>query len=205
MTRAPSLTPLTLILVLALGSPADAEWHFTPMVGLTAFGNTSIVDTEEGTRRRHRQFGGSISWLSDGLFGLEGLVAWTPGLFESNDVSFPTDLALVSGSRSIVGMGNLVVTLPRRWTEYGLRPFVSGGFGVMHIAKTEETPIFSVDFNLPAFNIGVGAIGFFSQRTGARFDLRYHSTLGRPDKGPVAIGPVHLRYVTASIGLVLRR
>jgi hypothetical protein len=201
MTRAPALT---LILVLALASPTAAEWHFTPMVGLTAFGNTSLVDIEEGTRRKHRQFGGSVSWLSDGLLGLEGIIAWTPGLFENDDASFPSDLEIVTRSRSIVGMGNIVVTLPRRLTEYSLRPFVSGGFGVMHIMK-EDIGIFPVELNLPAFNIGAGAIGFFSQRTGVRFDVRYHSTLRRTEQGPVAIGPVHLRYVTASIGVVLRR
>lgn len=201
MTRA--LT-LTLILTLALAAPAAAEWHFTPMAGLTAFGNTSIVDIEEGTRRRHRQVGGSIAWLSRGLLGVEGLIAWTPGLFENNDVSFPMNQELVKSSRSIVGMGNIVLTLPRRWTEYGLRPFLSGGFGVMHIAK-EDIGIFPVKLNRPALNIGAGAIGFFSQRTGVRFDVRYHTTLGRSDQGPIALGPVHLGYMTASVGLVLRR
>jgi hypothetical protein len=207
MTRAATLG---FILLLALARPAAAEWHFTPMIGLTAFGDTSLVDLENATGKRHRQFGGSVSWLGGGLLGLEGLVSWTPGLFEGDDVSFtvnqdfPVNQEFVKSSRSIVGMGNIVLTLPRRWTEYGLRPFFSGGFGVMHVAK-EDIGIFPVELNLPAFNVGGGAVGFFSQRTGVRFDVRYHSTLRRTDQGPVAIGPVHVRYMTASIGLVFRR
>lgn len=196
--------PLALILTLAVASPAAAEWHFTPMIGVTAFGNTSIIDPEEGTGKRHRQFGGSVSWLGGGLLGIEAVLHWTPGFFENEDAGFLGNQEAIKSSRSIVGMGNVVLTLPRRWTEYGLRPFVSGGFGVMHVAK-EDIGIFPVALDLPAFNVGVGAIGFFSQRTGVRFDVRYHSTLGRTDQGPVALGPVHVRYVTASIGLVLRR
>ena len=201
MTRAPALT---FILILTLASPVAAEWHFTPMVGLTVFGNTTIFDPEQGTSKRHRQFGGSVSWLGGGLLGLETVLHWTPGLFENEDASVDPRVE-VKRSRSIVGMGNVVLTLPRRWTEYGLRPFISAGFGVMHVAK-EDTGLFAVELNEPAFNIGGGAIGFFSQRTGVRFDVRYHSTLKRSDEGPIAVGgPVHLRYMTASVGLVLRR
>ena len=206
MTRAPALT---LILILTLASPAAAEWHFTPMVGLTVFGNTTLFDPEQATGKRHRQFGGSVSWLGGGLLGLETVVHWTPGLFENEDfvnedASVPA-VGFVKSSRSIVAMGNVVLTLPRRWTEYALRPFISGGLGVMHVAK-EDIGVFPVELNQPAFNIGGGAIGFFSQRTGVRFDVRYHSTLTKSDEGPIAIGgPVHLRYMTASIGLVLRR
>lgn len=202
MTRAPALA---FILILAHAGPARAEWHFTPMVGLTAFGRTSIFDPEEGTSKTHRQFGGAVSWLGGGLLGVEAIVHWTPGLFENEDVSVLGNQELVRNNRSIVGMGNVVLTLPRRWTEYGLRPFVSGGFGVMHVAK-EDIGIFPVDFNLAAFNVGGGAIGFLSQRTGVRFDVRYHSTLRKTEQGPVAVGsPVHLGYMTASVGLVLRR
>ena len=195
---------LTSLLVISLAPPVSAEWQITPMIGLTMFGDTSLVDLKQATDKGHRQFGGAVSWLGAGLFGVEGLVQWTPGLFERNDVTFQTPQEFVQSSRSIVAMGNVVLTLPRRWTEYGLRPFFSGGFGVMHV-KNEDLGLFPFSLNLPAFNVGGGAIGFFSTRTGVRFDVRYHSTLRATDHGPIATGDVHLRYMTASIGLVLRR
>jgi hypothetical protein len=102
-------------------------------------------------------------------------------------------------------MGNIVVTTPRRWTEYSLRPFVSGGFGLIKVSKTETFGVFPFNSNIPAFNIGGGAIGFLSKRTGLRFDLRYYNSLARSDEGPVSVGPVHIRYMTASVGVVLRR
>lgn len=189
------------VLLFAPVRDAAAEWHFTPMVGLTMLGSTSLVDLELGTGKRHWNFGGAVTLLGPGIFGAEVLTAWTPGFFEQGD------LELVDSSRTVSLMFNVVVTTPRRWTEYSLRPFVSGGLGLMHVAKKEQdVGIFPVDLNLAGFNIGGGAIGFFSERTGLRFDLRYHSVLNPSDHGPIALETdVRLRYVTASVGVVFRR
>ena len=73
---------------------------------------------------------------------------------------------------------------------------VEGGAGSICSRSTE---------NLFGYNIGGGAIGFFSRSTGVRFDLRYYSTVHGSDHGPIAIGDVHLRYMTASVGVVIRR
>jgi hypothetical protein len=48
-------------------------------------------------------------------------------------------------------------------------------------------------------------VGFLTQRTGLRFDVRYHSTLRESDPEDIALGPIRMRYVTATIGLVFRR
>ena len=186
------------LLALTFPQPAAAEWHFTPMLGTTFFIKTSVVDLDAATDQIHRNLGGSITLLGSGIFGAEGLIVWTPGLFTG-------DKGLVKNSRVISVMGNVLVTTPRRWTEYSLRPFVSGGFGLVHVSNTDVAKVFPFDSNLPAFNIGGGAIGFLSKRTGIRFDLRYYSNLARSDEGPVAVGRVHIRYMTASVGLVLRR
>ena len=186
------------VLVVFFPQAATAEWHFTPMLGATFFGDTNIIDPDLATDKVHRNFGGAVGLLGGGIFGAEGVVVWTPGLFTG-------DLGLVRNSRSIAVMGNAVLTTPRRWTEYSLRPFVSGGFGVLTASKTEVADVFSTNRNFAAFNIGGGAVGFLSKRTGVRFDFRYYRSLSRSDQGPVAIDAFHLRYMTASVGLVLRR
>ena len=188
--------------LILLGSTrtAHAEWHFVPMAGFTMFGNTSLVDLEDATRRRHPSLGFSVSLLSSGIIGAEVLTIWTPRFFEHGNAE------LVKGSRTIVGMANLVLTAPRRWTEYSLRPFISGGFGLMHASALDSQGFFPIDVNVAGFNIGGGAVGFLSDRTGLRFDFRYHSTLNRLEDAPsIPVGPVHLSYATASIGLVFRR
>ena len=186
------------LLVLFVPRQATAEWHFTPMLGATFFGDTNLVDVDLATDKVHRNFGGAVALLGGGIFGGEGVVVWTPGFFTG-------ERGLVRKSRSIAVMGNAVLTTPRRWTEYSLRPFVSGGFGVLTASKTEVADVFSTNRNFPAFNVGGGAVGFLSKRTGIRFDFRYYSSLSRSDSGPVALDSFHLHYMTASVGLVLRR
>lgn len=194
------LVALCCLLLLAPAKDAAAEWHITPMVGLTMLGSTTVFDSELGTEQRHWNYGGSVSWLSRGLLGAEVMGAWTPGFFEGKDFD------IVKSSRTVSLMGNVVVTAPQRWTEYFLRPFVSGGFGLMHVAKTDfRESLFPVDLNVVGFNVGGGAVGFLSDRAGLRFDIRYHSVLNPSDHGPISIGDVNLRYVTASIGIVFRR
>ena len=196
--------------LLAAPAAASAEWHITPMVGLTFAGKTTIVDPEQGTSERHPNLSGSVALLGGGLLGVEGIVAVTPGFFQRGDESglfTPGDeSSLLDSSRAITLMGNVVLTAPRRWTEYFLRPFVSGGFGLMRVSKREISTVdlFPLTLNLAAYNIGGGAVGFFTRRTGVRFDLRYYSTIRGTDHGPVAVGDVSVRYMTASVGLVIR-
>jgi len=188
------------LLLLASASHARAEWHLTPMAGLTMLGSTTIFDPELATEKRHWNLGGAVSLLSPSFFGAEVITTWTPGFFEGED------LDLIASGRAVSLMANVVLTTPRRWTEYSLRPFVSGGFGLMHVKKVEKPEgLFPVNLNLGGFNIGGGAVGFLSERTGLRFDIRYHSTLRETDQGPIAFGPVRLRYLTASLGIVFRR
>ena len=51
------------------------------------------------------------------------------------------------------------------------------------------------------YESGMDPIGDARQR----FDVRYYGTLQNLDEQAVSFGPVNLRYMTASIGVVLRR
>ena len=186
------------ILVLGSARTVRAEWQFTPMVGFTMFGNTSVFDPEGASDKRHGHLGGSVALLGSGILGAEVVTLWTPGFFETGDSD------LVDSSRTLAMMGNIVLTTPRKWTEYGLRPFISGGLGLMNASHNSK--VLPVAVNTTGVNIGGGVIGFLTDRTGLRFDVRYHSTLNRLDDDDVpSIGLVHLRYVTASVGIVFRR
>jgi hypothetical protein len=188
--------------VLAMPAAAAAEWHITPTVGLTFAGKTTLVDLEVGTAEVHTNIGIAGTFLTSGLFGVETIATVTPKFFQNDDAP----VSFVESSRLTSLMGNIVVTVPQKWTEYFLRPFVSGGFGLLRVSKQELDEVFSTSLNLPGYNIGGGAIGFLTQRTGVRFDVRYYSTVRGVDRGPVAVGPVvNLRYMTASVGVVIRR
>lgn len=198
------------VVLLALQpAPAAAEWLFSPMVGLTFKGATNINDSELATEKTHKNFGGAVSLLGEGIVGVEGIVTWSPAFFKNDENPFGD---LVDEARAISLMGNVVLTTPRQLTEYSLRPYFSGGAGLMNATVTQldtgpgGAPLNSVKLNAPGFNLGVGAIGFFSERTGVRFDFRYHSTFRRSaDILSVDEGSSYLRYMTASIGIVWRR
>ena len=112
----------------------------------------------------------------------------------------------MSGSRSIALMGNAVLTTPRSWNEYGLRPFVSGGLGLLHVSTEDVGEVLGLNENLFGFNVGGGATGFITNTTGLRFDLRYFRHLKPIELGEEgeSFGDVRLSYWTATIGVVFR-
>lgn len=171
--------------------PAQAEWHLTPLIGLTFRSDTTII---YATSRVHWNLGGATTLIGAGPFGIEGLLLYTPGFFEGETVVDSHSLAL---------MVNVVVAVPRRWSEYGLRPFVSGGLGQMRAAVTDISNILPVRKNLLGFNIGGGAVGFITEHTGLRFDLRRFGGRASEDLD-VAVGPVRVNYWTATVGVVFR-
>lgn len=195
--------------ILAAPATALAEWHITPMVGLTFAGKTTIFDPDQGTGKRHPSLSGSVALLGGGVLGVEAIVGFTPSFFQSGDRSVlfvPGQSPPVEQSHALALMGNVVVTAPKKWTEYSLRPFVSGGFGLLRVSKREALDIFPTTLNLPGYNIGGGAVGFLTRNTGVRFDLRYYSTIKGTDHGPITLGDplVRVRYMALSVGLVIR-
>ena len=122
-------------IVLLLPARARAEWQFTPFLGYTFNGSTTLIDfglvnNQTANDEPHLNFGGSVSLLGEGPFGLEALYADTPNFFESKQ--FNIVLPRTFSSRTYAVMGNAVLTTPRSWNRYGLRPLLSGGIGLIH-------------------------------------------------------------------------
>ncbi len=177
------------------------------MIGVTFAGNTTLIDLQGGAGKRHVNVGGAVTLLGGGVLGAEAIGVLTPGFFQTDATPLDLDTARVEleTSRTTALMVNAVLTMPRRWTEYSLRPFVSGGFGVLHATQTQLIDVVPSRAAMAGFNIGGGAVGFLSPRTGVRFDLRYYGSVHGTDQGPVAFGLVRLHYMTAAVGLVIRR
>ena len=193
--------------LLAAPRGAAAEWHITPMLGATFAGKTTILDPQLAVGKRHKDIGGAVTLLGAGVFGAETVIVFTPGVFQTHltPLTPNTGTVDITSSRTFAVMGNAVLTTPRRWTEYGLRPFVSGGIGWLRATQTrvvDPLPLSHPD--MTGFDIGGGAIGFLTKGTGVRFDLRYYRTIHGREPTEALAGP-RLRFMTASIGLVIRR
>jgi hypothetical protein len=199
---------LALAGVLLTPAPAAAEWQFAPFVGWTFKGSTTLIELEPGAVAETQwNFGGSVTLIGESPFGVEGYFLYTPGFFQLSE-SACNIATCTSGSRTYAVMGNVVLTIPRRWNRYGLRPFLSGGLGRLHASREAPPPDpLPLDLDLLGMNLGGGAVGFVTDRVGLRFDLRYFRKIHGPseDELPgVSFGPIQLRYWTAAIGVVIR-
>lgn len=197
MRRAAVLVLLASLAGMATPAPAAAEWQIAPMIGITFGGKTTLQDFENASGNIHPTFGIAGTYLTSGVIGFEGIATVTPGFFSAgND--------FIESSRTSTIMGNVVITVPRRWAEYSLRPFVSGGVGLMRSSQEDRLGVLPVSSNVAGYNIGGGAVGYFSKSSGVRFDFRYYRNLRGVDQGAIALGDVHLRYMTATVGFVFR-
>lgn len=188
-------------ILLAFWPPcASADWLVMPFVSLTFNGATTLVDLDNAAGDTRVAYGGAVSYLGTGVLGVEVDFGYSPGFFEGKRAS-----SLITSSHVLTLMGNVVLTTPISWTNLSLRPYLSGGFGAMRATTDDVLNLFKVQSTLLGLNAGGGALGFFTERTGVRWDIRYFkSDRGAADTNAVGFGRPQLSFWRASIALVLR-
>jgi opacity protein-like surface antigen len=181
--------------------PAAAQWVFIqPFAGLTFGGDTNIVDLEDATKLRKAAWGATVTVIGRGSFGAEADFGFVPDFFQREE-----DSQIVTGSQVVTLMGNAVFAAPLSWIGESLRPYVSGGLGLMRTRVEDVFDIFSTDRNLLGVNLGGGAIGFFTERVGVRVDVRYfHSVADLDERDPISIGDAELSFWRGNVALVLK-
>jgi hypothetical protein len=156
-------------------APVQDEWIASGFAGPT-FGAT-VQESNVG-------FGGTITYLREGVFGGEALATFTP------DFGFAPGVAADASVNNY--MANVVAAVAAgpngRW-----QPFVSGGIGAMQIRGDVEDATGPVEFKDTQLgsNIGFGVM-MFNNRWGLRTDLRYFSSLAddaADDDEPSIIDP----------------
>lgn len=183
-------------------APARAEaqhWFAIPGLGISFASEYSLLDLEVAEGRSKLTYQGSVLWLGEGWLGLEGEVGYIDAFFEREGVS------LVTSSGVITVMGSVVVATPLSLTGYSLRPYATAGFGLMNARVEDIFNALPVRTNLAGIRLGGGAIGFFTDTVGVRWDLSYFRSLdGQGNDGGVAIGSRALEFWRGAMGLVLR-
>ncbi len=183
---------LACVLVLFLPTAALAEWQLKPFLGVTFAGGTTFVDLEHAAGKPNVAFGGAATLLG-GIFGVEGELSYGPGFFQASHQKLVVD----SGVTTF--MGNVVISMPRRWTQYTLRPYVVGGAGVMHVQSDDVLGLLTTNKSVGAFDVGGGVTGFLTPNFGLNWDLRYFHSLGGETTG-VSLGAQKLSYWRATMG-----
>jgi hypothetical protein len=199
---------LALVVSLLLARDASADWMFTPFVG-TSFGTeTSFVvleiDRANSTQpssapTRKLIFGGSAAFLSRGVFGAEADFAYAPRFFERDNRAGD-----ITGSNLSTLSGSVILAAPLAVTRESLRPYVVGGFGLIHAEVSDTINLLPIRDNIAAYNIGGGAIGLISPRAGLRFEIRHFRSVENSSNELTAESSARLSFWRATVGVVIR-
>lgn len=187
------------LLLLALASPARADFFVVPFAGVKFGGSTSIVDLELAAAKAKLALGASALRLDNRIFGYEITFGTVTGYFQNHDEVRPL---IKAGSYVVDLTGNLVVSLPPGATGGGLRPYAVVGGGLIHAEAADFFEVFQVRRTMPAINLGGGALGLVTNNVGVRFDFRHLRSLAKD----ASIGGVGRRisYSRVTVGLLLR-
>ena len=195
LVRAAVLTGLCLG---ASSVSARADIIITPFVGKTFAAQTTFLSG--GTVDKQTWvLGASAAWLTSSVIGAEVDFGYAPRFFGEDRLSLT-----VPGSNVTSVTGNVLLTLPVSVTRESLRPYVTGGIGVVHAGVDDPLGLLTIDRNMLALSIGGGAIGYVNNRAGVRFDVRYlRSTSTGVDNATLLTAP-QLGFWRATIGVALR-
>lgn len=187
----------TLLLAFAAPSRVCAEWQLKPFIGATFHARTTLFDLDQAASENKYTIG--VNGLLLGQFlGVEADLGHTPGFFERKTQH------LVVGSRVTTLTGNVVLALPKRLAQYSLRPYVVGGAGIMHARAEDAFNILTVSRTLAALDVGGGVTGFFTNRVGVNWDVRYFRSIGAGSNTGNSIGNEQLSFWRAMMAGVIR-
>ncbi|MGH8639500.1 MAG: outer membrane beta-barrel protein, partial [Burkholderiales bacterium] len=174
-----AITSALAVMVFA-GAPskASADWLFTPYIGMNWGGSADFTDFAGDFNDEFEQkmnFGASLSWMGAGALGFEVDFGYSPNFFQNtvgdDDFEF-------GDSNVTTLMANLKVGAPfGGQSGGGIRPYASGGLGIIKSRIDDVDDLFEVDSTDWGLNVGGGVAGFFSDNLGVQGDVRYFRSL----------------------------
>jgi hypothetical protein len=187
---------LALTLLLFRPVPARAEWQLRPFLGVTFGGRTTFFDLEQAADDPNIVIGFNGVLLGE-LIGIDADLGYASGFFQSGGQH------LVTRSSATTLTGNVVIALPRRLTEFTLRPYFVGGAGFVQARINDPSNVLSVSSTLPAVDLGGGVTGFLSNRVGVSWDVRHFRSFGGKARN-LSFGREQLSFWRANMALVFR-
>jgi opacity protein-like surface antigen len=181
---------------LAIPAQARADWVFTPYIGVNLARGGDVFDVDSG--KNSLNFGGSLGFMGAGVFGFEVDFGYSPDFFETSDSN-----AFDGNVTSL--MGNIIIGIPiGGQTGGGVRPYVSGGVGLLKSKLDDVDDFFDVDQNSFGINAGGGVMVFFTDNVGIRGDMRYFRSLKDNDEDDVDLSLGSFDFWRASAGVTFR-
>ena len=167
---------LALVVTAAAPAKASADWLFTPFIGMNFGGgfNDEFGDFEDEFENRGT-FGASLAWMGGGIMGFELDFGYSPNFFEVTEGAGDFEY----GDNNVTTlMANVVLGAPiGGQSGMGIRPYASGGLGIIRSRIGDAEDLFDVTSNDWGFNVGGGVAGFFTDNIGLRGDIRYFRSI----------------------------
>lgn len=165
---------------------ARADGYVSPWAGV----NFSQSQPNSGDR----SWGVNAGYMGAGIIGGELEFGWAPDYFRQATTSRVWDL-----------MGNLIVGVPVGGTHGpGIRPYVTAGLGNIHQQFQGLSPASKFSDNDLGYNLGAGALGYFSDHVGLRGDVRYLRNFNTNPSDAFDIAPGTFHFWRGSVGVVIR-
>jgi hypothetical protein len=177
------------VIVLGAAANARAAGYISPGVGVT-FGNPSAVGRAD--------FVADFGWLPREPLGAEVDFMYAPSFFGNNGPFGQNSVTTVMGNIILAGSGDRGGY--RRRSQSAVRPYLSGGLGLLHETVTAASSGTVSNDHLGA-NAGVGVMAVSRRGAGFRADVRYFRDLMGGSSGNVDWGGFH--FWRASVGIVL--
>jgi hypothetical protein len=144
-----------------------------------------------------------VGWLSREPIGVELDVGYAPRFFKNSGSFTENRLTTVMGNVIVAGFDRGGGRFARRRRGVALRPYVSGGFGLM--SETVDSPSGGVSNHHLGVNAGLGVMALPRDAFGLRAEVRYFQDLVGAQAGNTTVidlGSFH--FWRASIGVVVR-
>jgi opacity protein-like surface antigen len=184
------VTTAALIVLVGTAAPARADWLLTPYLGVTFGGETDS---------QHVTYGASASWMGAGVIGFEIDGAFAPDVLNTG-TGVGSDLV---DTNVTTLMANLILGVPIG--APGVRPYVSGGAGLLRTSVSSADDFFNIDDNSFGVNVGAGVMVFVRENFGLRGDLRYFRSLRDDDPGDgINVGLGSFDFWRGTIGATFR-
>jgi hypothetical protein len=191
--RALAYAVVVVVAILTNVHPAHAQGFFAPSLGVT-------LANQSGEGRA--DFGAALGWIDPREpIGVELDVVYAPSFFGGAGVYGANSVTTVMANLIVAGGGGGRYGFGRRRAS-SVRPYVSGGAGLMHEVVTTAVAgerVANDDFGL---NLGAGVMALPRRSVGVRGDVRYFRNLvNNATATSVDFGAFH--FWRASIGLVI--
>jgi opacity protein-like surface antigen len=200
-----AIASLVLVASVATPSRASADWLLTPFVGWNWGGTANLLNLPDFDDEFEQKgmFGTSLGWMGAGVFGFEADFGFSPNFFQNTTGSGNFEFG---DSNLTTFMGNVLLGVPIGGQHgLGFRPYAVGGVGIIKSRIGNAGDLFEVDSTNWGFDVGAGAMFFFSDRFGIRGDIRYFRSLqdDQPDDD-FDVAFADFRFWRATAGVTFR-